>query len=330
MKIQSLVFPGKDQCLVEATTIPDNPGTGEVLIRNRLSLISAGTELAMFTETHRGFAEADFSYASYPFRPGYAVVGEVVAAGDGVSDLAPGTRVFHRSRHATHALLSHDVVLPVPEGVPDSHVPFIAMLQIAMSAPRQAPVYFGENVLVIGMGLVGNLCAQLCASAGAGRVAAADLAAPRLAQALACGADVVFDLSEKPLADWLPEFGPRGANYVVEAVGSGPTIDLALKAAARHGRVVLLGSPRDKLELDPYFDIHRTGVHVIGAHASTVDAATREQDMPFLWSLLATGRINVEPLISHVLPYTEGQKAYEGLRDRKDEFLGVLLEYPED
>ena len=201
------------------------------------------------------------------------------------------------------------------------------MLQIAMSSIRQAPVYFGENVLVIGMGLVGNLCAQLCGLAGAGQVAAADLAAPRLAQAQACGVDLAFNLSEKPLSEWLPELGPRGANFVVEAVGSGPTIDLAIKAAADHGRVVLLGSPRDKLELDPYFDIHRTGVHLIGAHAGTVDAATRERDLPLLWSLLAKGRIKVEPLITHVLPYTEGQTAYEGLRDRKDEYLGVLLEY---
>ena len=211
--------------------------------------------------------------------------------------------------------------------MPDRSVPFLAMVQIAMSAVRQAPVYFGENALVLGAGLVGNLCAQLCGLAGAGQVAVADLAAPRLAQADACGADLLFDLSDKPLNEWLPELGPRGANYVVEAVGSGPTIDLALKAAAPHARVVLLGSPRDKLELDPYFDVHRTGVHLIGAHASTVDAKTREQDFPFIWSLLASGRINVEPLITHVLPFTEGQQAYEGLRDKKDEFLGVLLEY---
>ena len=327
MEIQRLVFPSKDRCEIENLTVPDEIGPSDVLVRNRFSLISAGTELAMFTRTHRGFDEPEFSYAKYPFYPGYAAVGEVLAVGDGVTDLAPGFRVFHRGRHATHALHSRDVLLPVPEGVPDSHVPFIAMLQIALSAIRQAPVYFGENALVIGMGLVGNLCAQLCALAGAGQVAAADLAAPRLAQAQACGVDLAFNLSEKPLSDWLPELGPPGANFVVEAVGSGPTIDLAIKAAADHGRVVLLGSPRDKLELDPYFDIHRTGVHLIGAHAGTVDAATRERDIPLLWSLLAKGRINVEPLITHVLPYMEGQRAYEGLRDRKDEYLGVLLEY---
>lgn len=281
----------------------------------------------MFTETHRGFAEPDFDYAKFPFRPGYAAIGDVAAVGEGVSDLAVGTRVFSRGRHATHALVARAALLPVPDGVPDSRVPFFAMLQIAMSAVRQAPVYFGENALVIGMGLVGNLCAQLCRLAGAGQVAAADLATPRLAQAQACGVDRAFNLSKKPLADWLPELGPRGANLVVEAVGSGATIDLALKAAAAHGRVVLLGSPRDKFELDPYFDVHRTGVRLIGAHASTVVPETRDQDIPFLWSLLASGRVNVEPLITHVLPFTEGQRAYEGLRDRKDDFLGVQLKY---
>jgi 2-desacetyl-2-hydroxyethyl bacteriochlorophyllide A dehydrogenase len=327
MEVQSLVFSGKDQCVIEAQTIPDKPGPGEVLVRNRLSLISAGTELAMFSRTHRGFDVTGFSYASYPFRPGYAAVGEVLAVGDGVGEIDVGSRVFHRKRHATHAIEDADAVLPVPDGVKDAHVPFIAMLQIAMTAPRQAPVYFGENVLVLGMGLVGNLCAQLCAAAGAGLVAGADFAAPRLAQAEACGVDVTFDLTQKPLAEWLPSLNPRGANLVVEAVGSGASVDAAIKSVADHGRVVLLGSPREKLEFDPYFDVHRKGVHIVGAHARTVDDATREQDNALLWSLLAKGRINLDPLITHILPYTEGQTAYEGLRDRKDEYLGVLLDY---
>ena len=94
MEFQGLVFPQKDTCVAENLAIPDELGPSEVLIRNRLSLISAGTELAMFMQTHRGFTEPDFGYASYPFRPGYAVVGEVVAKGAGLPKLAVGTRVF--------------------------------------------------------------------------------------------------------------------------------------------------------------------------------------------------------------------------------------------
>ena len=327
METQCLVFPAQDRCIAETAIIPDEPAPGKVLVKNTYSLISAGTELAMFTRTHRGFDVPDFGYAKYPFRPGYAAVGEVLAVGDGVDDVAVGARIFHRTRHATHAHVPRDSLLLPPTDVPEQHVPFLAMLQIAMSSPRQAPVYFGENVLVVGMGLVGNLCAQLCGLAGADKVAGADLAAPRLAQAEACGIDMSFDLSAKPLAAWLPALGPRGANLVVEAVGLAPSIDAAIKAAADHGRVVLLGSPRVQMEFDPYFDIHRKGVRLIGAHAGTIDAATRARDVPFLWSLLATGRIAVDPLITHVIPHTEGQRAYEGLRDRKDEFLGVLLAY---
>ncbi len=327
MEIQRLVFPAQDRCIAEPATIPDEPDPGEVLVKNTYSLISAGTELAMFTRTHRGFDVPDFGYAKYPFLPGYAAVGEALAVGEGVTDVTVGARVFHRTRHATHAHVPRESLLLPPADVPEQHVPFLSMIQIAMSSLRQAPVYFGENVLVVGMGLVGNLCAQLCAQAGADRVAGADLAAPRLAQAEACGVDLVFDLSAKPLAEWLPALGTKGANLVVEAVGLAPSIDAAIKAAADHGRVVLLGSPRVQMEFDPYFDIHRKGVRLIGSHAGTIDADTRAQDVPFLWSLLARGRITLEPLITHVVPHTEGQRAYEGLRDRKDEFLGVLLAY---
>ena len=94
MEIQRLVFPSKDRCEIETLTVPDDIGPSDVLVRNRLSLISAGTELAMFTRTHRGFDEPEFSYAKYPFYPGYAAVGEVLAVGDGVTDLAPGASRF--------------------------------------------------------------------------------------------------------------------------------------------------------------------------------------------------------------------------------------------
>ena len=60
MEIQRLVFPSKDRCEIETLTVPDDIGPSDVLVRNRLSLISAGTELAMFTRTHRGFDEPEF------------------------------------------------------------------------------------------------------------------------------------------------------------------------------------------------------------------------------------------------------------------------------
>ena len=75
MKIKLLVFPEKMTVEVEESELPDEPGHGEFLLENIYALISPGTELAMFTETHVGFPDPDFAYAKFPFRPGYAAVG---------------------------------------------------------------------------------------------------------------------------------------------------------------------------------------------------------------------------------------------------------------
>ena len=69
MKTQQLVFPDKLKCEVEEVEINEDLGPDEVLVRNSTSLISAGTELAMYARTHRGFDVPEFTYASYPFIP---------------------------------------------------------------------------------------------------------------------------------------------------------------------------------------------------------------------------------------------------------------------
>ena len=114
---------------------------------------------------------------------------------------------------------------------------------------------------------------------------------------------------------------------MVECVGATPTIEASLKAVAAGGRVVLLGSPRTKMEMDPYWDIHRRGVQVIGAHGNAVDAATRQRDRPFLVDLLASGRLAVRELITQHFALSEAQTAYEGLAKLPDEFVGVVFTY---
>lgn len=326
MKIERLVFPDKGRCEVERVELDEKLGADEVLIKNRISLVSAGTELAMFTRTHRGFDEPGFTYAKYPFKPGYSAVGEVVG-GNGA--LKPGTLVFHASPHATFVKTKSEAALPVPAQMNPERAVFYYMLRISMTSARLAPVKTGEQVLVIGMGLVGNLCAQIYGLCGAGTVAGADLSETRLAKAKVCGIPKAFCVAKKPLAEWVKEeLGPRGAELVVEAIGSARAIGDALKVVANRGIVVLLGSPRTKMEIDPYFDLHCRGVALIGAHACNVDAPTRKRDEPLLLEWLNAGRIHVDALVTQRIAFTEALQAYEGLRDKTDEFLGVVLRYP--
>ncbi len=329
MKSQQIVFPEKGVCRVEEVAYADVPTGANVLIRNRRSLVSAGTELSFYNGTNRCIEEPEAKWAKYPYRPGYAGVGEVLAVGPDVHDLQPGQFIFHQGKHGPVAQIDDwGWRFPLPAGMDEESALFAYLAQVAMTAVRVSPPVFGQNVVVLGMGVVGILAARLFKLAGARMVAGADMSESRLQLARRCDAiDVAFPVRDRPLADWTQELGPHGAEIVVEAVGLPATITAALKAVAAAGRVVLLGSPRIKMEMDPYMDIHRRGVQLIGAHDIAVDENTRRRDCPFLVELLASGRLPVRELITHHMKLAEAHTAYEGLLKRPDEFVGVVLTY---
>lgn len=323
MKIQRLVFPDKGRCEVEEVQLDEKLEPNQALLKTKVTLISAGTELAMFTRSHRGFDEPNFGYAKYPFKPGYLAVCEVVASNGGIK---PGTLVNSWTPHATFVKESIDSLVPVPDGLNPEHAAFLGLAGVSMTSIRMAPAVAGAHVVVIGMGIVGNLCAQLYGITGAGVVAGTDLSEKRLAKASACGIGKVFCTANKPLVECVKELGPRGAEWVIEAVGNSRTIADALKAVADRGKVVLLGSPRTKMEIDPYFDIHVKGISIIGAHGRNV-ADTKRADSFLLLEWIRSGKLRVAPLITQHMPMAEGLKGFEGLRDKTDEFLGVILTY---
>ena len=326
MKTQRVVFPERDRCELEEAELDERLGPGEVLVRNTHSLISPGTELAMFTGSHRSIGDPTQPYFQYPFRPGYAALGEVVAT-NGSTYLKPEMRVLNSGWHTTFVKAKAEALFPVPAGMGSERAVFYRLVQIALTAQRLVPPRIGEQALVIGMGLVGNLCAQLLAQSGAGRIACADVSEARLERARSCGLIETYQTRERPLVECIKSFGERGAELVIEASGTAGGITDALKCAAPRGLVVLLGSPRAKMEFDPYADIHRKGVALIGAHESLVDGATRRKDAPMLLEWLRSGKLQVDALVTHRLPFTQAYDAYRGLRDQPDEFMGVVLNY---
>ena len=323
MRIERLVFPAAGRCEVEQVDLDPALTAEEVLIKTTCSLVSAGTELSFFTGTNRAIEVPEHKWAKYPFRCGYLAVGKVVAG----TALEPGTRVFHSGYHATYSKCAAQDTVPVPEGLTDEQATFYGLAVISMTAIRVAPVVAGGQVVVIGAGIVGNLCAQLYQLTGAGIVALYDLSPARLERAGACGITTLFCAAEKPLTAWGKGLGARGAEWVIEAVGAAQTITEALHAVAYRGKVVLLGSPRSKQEIDPYFDIHRKAAHVIGAHSNCVDAQSRLQDRALLMNWLRDKRLRVDPLITQRTPMERGLQAYIGLRDKPDEYMGVILNY---
>jgi 2-desacetyl-2-hydroxyethyl bacteriochlorophyllide A dehydrogenase len=317
VKADRLVFTAVGRCEVETFEIDEDLRASEVLVRNRIGLISPGTELAIFTGQHRGFDDPNH-WANFPWWPGYCNVGEVVATGRSVLGLSVGDRVVHEGTHATFARQHAATVVKVPDGLDDARAVFFKLAGIAATPQMVSPVGFGERAAVIGLGMVGNLAAQLCAAAGAWSVVAVDPAPRRRAVAKACRVVPVAAVTD--LADPVP--------YVIEAVGMGATVRDAIHATAPGGRTIILSSPREKVELDPYFDIHHPSKQVIGTHESARDRTQRRPHDAYLLDLLATGRLSVDPFVTHRVPFgSELQQAYEGLRDDPNAWMGVLIDY---
>ena len=145
------------------------------------------------------------------------------------------------------------------------------------------------------------------------------------------GADDVIVSNGDLARDLCEKLGSDGANVVIEATGAPALVVTALQLAAAGGRVILLGSTRGDTErVNFYRDVHKRGIHVIGAHES---ARPQHEDSPGYWTkrreqevcleLLARGRVNVAPLISHRYDWRDFPKAYERLADWDQQALGM-------
>jgi threonine dehydrogenase-like Zn-dependent dehydrogenase len=147
------------------------------------------------------------------------------------------------------------------------------------------------------------------------------------------GVSRVIDASEQDAVEAGREITRgRGFDVVVEATGAAPVVAQSLQSVARYGRVVLLGSPRGRVEIDPYHNIHSLGVTIIGAHANTTPGVetiasrwTVRANLQLVVDLLAADKLVVGPLISHRLRAEEAPATYEAIVARPEDHLGVLF-----
>jgi len=322
-----ILFAGQNDCRIEEVVLPASLEPDRVLIRNEVSLVSAGTELAVLRKRHRAFASGGLAAAhfKYPYRPGYAAVGHVEAVGSGVTDFSVGDMVWHPSPHATVSVIEASKCLQVPHQIEAHDAVFFGLVQIAMTAIRHAPVELGDTVLVSGLGLVGLLVAQLYRISGAS-VAVADFSTGRLERGASLGLGPTINLRNTTLIEWYRAHQDAMPDLSVEAAGIESNIDGCLKVTKRGGRVVLQGSPRKTMEIDPYTDIHRKGLTIIGAHVETISAEVRKRDVPYIFSL-CDGPLNIDKIRTHELPYTGAPELYDRLEDSLDEYLAVVLTY---
>jgi len=315
--------PGKVDFLEADFT--GNPG--KVKIQTQYSLVSPGTELAILSGGE--------SWAPLPFVPGYATVGSVLEAPEG-SGLEKGMSVFTYGPHAS--VVNEDVIcLPVPEGLDPAQAVFARIAAVSITAIRVSNIELGDKVCVIGAGLVGNLAAQMAALSGAD-VTVIDPSESRREIALDCGISRVLASLDSAVAD---DSIKRSFSTVIDATGVPSLIVKEAELVSPQGELILLGSPRgdvngnitdllNKVHLCPQVVTFK-GAHEwrfpVLSNENNFYKHSMERNILTIFDLIQTGRLKINPLITQTLTPDKAQSVYDGLKERKDEYMGVVFDW---
>ncbi|GAB2720972.1 zinc-binding alcohol dehydrogenase [Paenibacillus thermoaerophilus] len=307
---------------------------GHVLIRTEYSAISPGTEMSMLKAS-----------GETPVILGYSAVGIVERVGEGVTGFAPGQRAACYGapyvRHAGLLAVPANLAAVVPEGVSPEEAAFAGLGAIAIHALRTADLRFGESAVVVGLGLLGNLTAQI-ASAAAFRTIGHDLNEDRVRRMRELGVPAFADQSE--LEANLPRLtGGAGADSVLLCVG-GPgeaLMNQALEWIRDRGKLVIVGDITAQFSRGAMFAkeaqvlISRAGGP--GRYDRGYERDNRDYPIGYVrWTegrntaeyirLLAERKISVAPLITDVYPVERADEAYRNYAELAPT-VGTLLKH---
>jgi 2-desacetyl-2-hydroxyethyl bacteriochlorophyllide A dehydrogenase len=324
-------------------------GRGQVRVRTLFSGISAGTELTSYRGSNPNLTKSwdpdlrlfvdGSDAASFPMSGfGYEEVGEVVEVADDVALPRLGDRIWGTWGHRTTAVLESEFAAArVLDPDADPRVGMFSHIgAIALNVVLDADIHIGETVVVFGLGVPGQLVAQLARLNGA-RVVAVDGIAARRDLALELGADVVLDPASGTVAQTVKELtGGRGADVAIEITGNYRALHEAIRSVAYGSRVCVGGFFQgDGTGLSLGEEFHHNRVQIVSSQISGVPASLQHRwDRYRLTStaiaLAAQGRLKVLPLITHTVALADAGDAYEMLDQRPSEALQVVLDMRDD
>jgi len=279
-----------------------------------------------------------------PLPLGYCNVGVVAEPGAGVAGFAVGDRVASNGRHAEMVSVPVNLSARVPDGVGDEAAAFTVIGAIALQGIRLAAPTLGEAVVVTGLGLIGLMTVQLLRAHGC-RVLGIDLDPAKLALARQFGAETV-DLAagQDPVAVAATFARGRGVDAVIitAATRSNEPVHQAALMCRRRGRIVLVGVVGLELSRADFYEKELSFQVSCSYGPGRYDPLYEEQGQDYpvgfvRWTeqrnfeavldMLADGRLDVGPLVSHRFALAEAERAYAVVGGAEPS-LGILLEYP--
>lgn len=358
---------------IENVPVP-TPREGQALVRVAASLVSAGTERMVVEFAEKSLAgkarsrpdlvkqtldkakreglmptvQAVFNRLDQPMALGYSTSGTIVALGKNMQGFKVGQRVACAGGgyavHAEYNLVPKNLLTPLPKNVDFESAAFTTLGAIALHGFRLAEPQLGENVAVVGLGLLGLLTVQFAAAAGC-NVLGIDIDPARVKLASSLGIEAVTRSRAESSA--LAFSANRGMDAVIICAdtSSNDPVELAGVIARDRARIVATGAVGLNFPRKVYYEKELSFINSRSYGPGRYDANYEENgnDYPIgyvRWTegrnfqavvdLLSSRKLKVESLITHRFPIEKGVQAYEVITGKKKEpFLGVLLKYDE-
>jgi 2-desacetyl-2-hydroxyethyl bacteriochlorophyllide A dehydrogenase len=329
-----VVFRAKRRVEIEHSPVP-SPASGEVLIRTRVTMVSTGTELTVLEANASGESSVWAGYGRFPFAPGYNNIGVVVAVASPSDAAWTGRRVGSYGPHRRFVTAKVDDLRPVPDELDDEEAVFFTFADIAMQGTRRGRLQWGDVAVVYGAGLIGQMIARFVLFAGCRAVFVVDVSDVRLSLLPTNSRLVrVRPQTQDLRALVAARTAGRMADLVYEATGNSQLIPQEFAALRSGGRLVIASSPAASTTFNFQDLCAANSYTIIGAHnRSHTPVATREnpwtqkRDSEFFFELQNNGDIDVRPLVTHRVPWSQAVETYHMLLADRSTALGVLLDW---
>jgi 2-desacetyl-2-hydroxyethyl bacteriochlorophyllide A dehydrogenase len=337
MKAMVLTAPGT--LAPGAVAVPADRA-GEVLVRITYTGL-CGTDLKIFTGA---------IHVRYPLIMGHEVAGEV-AGGELADGLSRGDRViidpvlfcgtcFHCRAGQTNLcpngkLIGRDTdggfaeylsvpasqLFRLPDSIDSRTAPLIQVATTCLHAQRQTPLFLSESVVVVGLGVSGQLHVQLAKARGARMVIGISRSAFKNEVACAMGADLTVEPGKSVIDRVREATGGRGADVVIEATGVMSALADAIRMARPGGRILMFGISSATEGALPFYDLYFKELTLINGRAA------KPEDFAGMIDLLAQGVVRLEPLITHRMPLGELEPAIRMVGETADRRLKIILDH---
>lgn len=283
------------------------------------------------------------SKLAQPLPLGYCNVGVVAEVGAGVEGFKVGDRVASSGPHADVVKVPKNLCARIPDGVDDESASFVVVASIGLQGIRLAQPTLGESFVVTGVGLIGLLTVQLLRAQGC-RVLAIDFDEARLALARQFGAATTNPgHGEDPVAAGMALSRGQGVDGVIitTSTKSSDPVTQAARMSRKRGRIVLVGVTGLELSRDDFYEkelsFQVSCSYGPGRYDPNYEDRGHDYPLGFVrWTeqrnfeavldMLASGQLNVKPLITHRFVFEDAPRAYETLTKDKSG-LGILLKY---